>query len=72
MSNKALLLDTYNHALDVVKADAIVSKNISLDKKNLTICNKEYPLKSINDLYCFSVGKAGLGMGDGGEGELGR
>ncbi len=72
MSNKALLLDTYNHALDVVKADAIVSKNISLDKKNLTICNKEYPLKSINDLYCFSVGKAGLGMGKACEKVLGN
>lgn len=62
MSRKALLIEAYNRALDAVKAEAIITNNISLDTKSLTVCKKKYPLKNIHNLYCFSVGKAGLGM----------
>ena len=62
MSNRKLLKNIYFQALNAVKAEAVVSKNISFDGKNLMLCKKKYPLKSMGDLYCFSVGKAGLEM----------
>ncbi len=71
MSNKKLLAQIYNQALEAVKADTIIRNNITLDKKDLTICNTVYPLKKINKLYLFSVGKAGLGMAKAAEKILG-
>ncbi len=71
MSNKKILTEIYNHALEAVKADTIIRKNITLDEKDLTICNTVYPLKNINKLYLFSVGKAGLGMATAAEKILG-
>ncbi len=62
MSDRKCLTNIYYQALNAVKAEAVVSKNISLDSKNLMLCKKRYPLKSIGNLYCFSVGKAGLEM----------
>lgn len=62
MSRKMLLTEAYNKALDAVKAETIIDKNISINKKNLTVYKKKYPLKNIHNLYCFSVGKAGLSM----------
>ncbi len=71
MSNKKILTQIYNHALQAVKADTIIRNNITLDEKNLTICNTAYPLKKMNNLYLFSVGKAGLGMAKAAENILG-
>ncbi|UPT76637.1 DUF4147 domain-containing protein [Sulfurovum sp. XGS-02] len=71
MSNKKILTEIYNQALEAVKADAIIRNNISLDKKDLTVCNTAYPLKKINKLYLFSVGKAGLNMAKAAEKILG-
>ncbi|GIT97880.1 glycerate kinase [Sulfurovum sp. TSL1] len=62
MSNKKILAQIYNHAIEAVKANTIIRNNITLDEKDLTICNTAYTLKKINKLYLFSVGKAGLGM----------
>lgn len=71
MSNKKVLTQIYNLALQAVKADTIICKNVTLDEKNLTICNTAYPLKKMNKLYLFSVGKAGLGMAKAAEKILG-
>ncbi len=71
MSNKKLLTQIYNQALEAVKADTIIRNNITLDQKDLTVCNTAYPLKKINKLYLFSVGKAGLGMAKAAEKILG-
>ncbi len=71
MSNKKILTKIYNQALQAVKADTIIRSNITLDEKNLTICNTAYPLKKMNNIYLFSVGKAGLGMAKAAENILG-
>ncbi len=71
MSNKKTVTEIYNHALEAVKAETIIRNNITLDKQDLTICNTAYPLKKINKLYLFSVGKAGLGMAQAAEKILG-
>jgi glycerate-2-kinase len=71
MSNKKTITEIYNHALEAVKAETIIRNNITLDKQDLTICNTAYPLKKINKLYLFSVGKAGLGMAQAAEKILG-
>ncbi|CAA6820233.1 MAG: D-glycerate 2-kinase (EC [uncultured Sulfurovum sp.] len=62
MSNRALLIKGYEKAIAAVKAESIIPKNLSVDEKNLIVCNKKYPLESFNKLYCFSVGKAGFEM----------
>lgn len=72
MSNKEIVTNIYNQALHAVTAEIIVTKNVSLDQKHLKICNEKYPLKSFNNLYCFSVGKAGLGMAKACEKVLGK
>ena len=71
MSNKKILTEIYNQVLQAVKADTIIRNTISLDEKNLTIYNTAYPLKKINNLYLFSVGKAGLAMAKAAEKILG-
>ena len=71
MSNKKILTQIYNQALQAVKADTIIRNNITLDEKSLIICNTAYPLKKMNKLYLFSVGKAGLGMAKAAENILG-
>lgn len=71
MSNRKIVTEIYNQALHTVKADTIIRNNISLDEKDLTICSTAYPLKKINRLYLFSVGKAGLGMAKAAEKILG-
>lgn len=71
MSNRKILTEIYNQALGAVKADTIIRNNITLDEKNLTICNTAYPLKKMKKLYLFSVGKAGLGMAKAAEKILG-
>lgn len=71
MSNKKILIQIYSQALQAVKADTIIRNNITLDEKNLTIHNTAYPLKKMNKLYLFSVGKAGLGMAKAAEKILG-
>lgn len=71
MSNRKILTEIYNQALGAVKADTIIRNNITLDEKNLTICNTAYPLKNMKKLYLFSVGKAGLGMAKAAEKILG-
>lgn len=71
MSNRKILTEIYNQALGAVKADTIIRNNITLDEKNLTICNTDYPLKKMKKLYLFSVGKAGLGMAKAAEKILG-
>ncbi|MBT8349459.1 MAG: DUF4147 domain-containing protein [Sulfurovum sp.] len=72
MSKKTLLTKIYNQALIAVTAEVIVTENVSLGKKNLKICNEKYPLNNFNNLYCFSVGKAGLGMAQACEKVLGK
>ncbi|CAA6822146.1 MAG: D-glycerate 2-kinase (EC [uncultured Sulfurovum sp.] len=72
MSNKKHLKKIYYHALEAVKAEAMISTNIAIDEKSLTICNVSYPLEKINNLYLFSVGKAGLGMAKATEKVLGN
>jgi glycerate 2-kinase len=71
MSNRKIVTQIYNQALHAVKADTIIRNNITLDEKNLTICNTAYPLKKMNKLFLFSVGKAGLGMAKAAEKILG-
>ena len=71
MSSKKLLKQIYYHGLDAVKAEAIISRNIAIDEENLTVCSVSYPLEQINNLYLFSVGKAGLGMAKAAEKVLG-
>ena len=72
MSNKEILTNIYNQALNAVTAEVIVTENVSLDKKYLKICDEKYPLKNFNNLYCFSVGKAGLEMAKACEKVLGK
>ncbi|MCH9740478.1 MAG: DUF4147 domain-containing protein [Epsilonproteobacteria bacterium] len=72
MSNKEIITDIYSQALNAVTAEAIITKNLSLEKEYLTICDESYPLKDFNNLYCFSVGKAGLGMAKACEKVLGK
>ena len=72
MSNRKVLTNIYNQALHAVIAEVIIRKNLSLDEKYLTIFNEKYALKSFNNLYCFSVGKAGLGMAKACENVLGK
>ncbi|CAA6820904.1 MAG: Unknown protein [uncultured Sulfurovum sp.] len=55
MSNRDLLIKAYEKAITTVKAEFIIPKNLSVDEKNLIVCQKKYPLKSFNKLYCFSV-----------------
>ena len=71
MSNKKRLKKIYHHALEAVKAESIISRNIAIDEENLSVCNVTYPLEKINNLYLFSVGKAGLGMAKAAEKILG-
>lgn len=72
MPKKTLLKKIYNQALNAVTAEMIVTENVSLGKKNLKICNEKYSLNNFNNLYCFSVGKAGLGMAQACEKILGK
>lgn len=72
MSSREILTAIYTEALNAVTAKAIISNNLTLDEDDLTICNKKYPLKSFNNLYCFSVGKAGLDMAKACEDVLGQ
>lgn len=62
MSTRASLIEVYNRAIYAVSAETILEKNISINEKNLTVCNQRYSLENFNKLYCFSVGKAGLEM----------
>mgnify|MGYP001595689079 CR=1 FL=1 len=71
MSNKKLLKKIYFHALETVKAETIINRNIAIDEENLYVCNVTYPLEKINNLHLFSVGKAGLGMAKAAEKVLG-
>jgi len=69
--SKKILKKIYYHALEAVKAETIISRNIVIDSEKLSICNTSYPLDKINDLYLFSIGKAGLGMAKAAEKVLG-
>ena len=71
MSSKKLLKKIYYHGLEAVKAETIIGNNIAIDEKNLIVCNVSYPLEQINNLYLFSVGKAGMGMAKAAESVLG-
>jgi glycerate 2-kinase len=71
MSDIKLLKKIYHHGLQAVKAETIISRNITIDDDNLSICKVLYPLDKINNLYLISVGKAGLGMAKAAEKILG-
>jgi glycerate 2-kinase len=60
--SRELLKQLYFHALDKVKADAIVRDNIGCDEDNLKVCQKNISWNSFKNLYIFSVGKAGYDM----------
>jgi glycerate-2-kinase len=61
MSRK-LLEKTYFKALNKVKAKNIVKDNVSLEDNILIINNEKIDLNKIDNLYVFSVGKAGFSM----------
>ncbi len=60
--SKELLEKIYFKALNKVKAKSIVRDNISLNGNRLKIINETLDLKTIDNLYIFSVGKAGFSM----------
>lgn len=72
MSSREVLTAIYYQALKSVTAESIIRNNLTISKKYLTICDKKYALKEFNNLYCFSVGKAGLGMAKACEDVLGE
>lgn len=71
MSNKKSLTKIYDQALQAVKAETIIDNNIAIDDKELTLCGVSYPLEGIQNLYLYSVGKAGLDMAKAAEKVLG-
>lgn len=71
MSSKKSLTKIYDQALQAVKAETVIRNNIAIDEKNLMLCGVSYPLEGIENLYLFSVGKAGLGMAQAAEQVLG-
>ncbi|MDH4944035.1 DUF4147 domain-containing protein [Sulfurimonas sp. C5] len=62
MSAKILLQKIFYKALEGVKADKIVKRNLSIDKEYLKISNQKIKLNSFNKLYIFGVGKAAYFM----------
>lgn len=52
----------FNKALNKVKAKNIIKDNILLKKNKLYLVNEIINLKKINNLYIFSLGKAGFSM----------
>ena len=62
MYNHEKIKKIYYKALNSVKADNIVKNNISMEKNTLTVAGNDISLDSFNDLYIFSVGKAGFDM----------
>ena len=71
MSSKKRLTKIYDQALQAVKAETIISNNVVIDDKSLTLCGVSHPLEKIDNIYLFSVGKAGLGMAKAAEKVLG-
>jgi len=62
MSNSKLLKRLFYKALEAVKADRVVTNNLSYNKKYLYIANEKIAWDSFKNLYIFSVGKAGFEM----------
>ncbi|HHS93067.1 MAG TPA: DUF4147 domain-containing protein, partial [Campylobacterales bacterium] len=62
MFNKERLTKVYYEALNAVTAESIVKNNLSLVGDVLSVCDERYDLKAFQNLYCFSVGKAGFEM----------
>jgi glycerate-2-kinase len=62
MSSKELLENIFYKALDAVKAEKIVKKNLHIDNENIYISDQKIAINSFKDLYLFSVGKAGFTM----------
>lgn len=55
-------INIFNHAVEVVKPSAIISKYIKIDGNILTIADKKLKLDGINKIYLLSVGKAAAAM----------
>lgn len=62
MSSKETLTQLYYEALNSVTAQSIIKNNLSLEGDVLKVCDEVYDLKIFQNLYSFSVGKAGLEM----------
>jgi glycerate-2-kinase len=60
--SKEELIKIFNKALNKVKAKSIIKDNILLKKNKIYLTNEIIDLKKINNLYVFSVGKAGFSM----------
>lgn len=64
MYNQEKIKKIFYKALNGVKSENIVKNNISVDKTTLHIAGQSVALDSFNDLYIFSVGKAGFDMAE--------
>lgn len=62
MSNRERLSQLYTQAVAAVQAESIIQKSIRCTDSELIICDQHYPWHSFQNLYCLTVGKAGLGM----------
>ena len=72
MSNRKKVEKIFYKALESVKADKVIKNSISLKEGYIRIWDKKVKLDSFNDLYIFSVGKAGLDMARAAEEILGK
>ena len=55
-------INIFNHAVEVVKPSAVISKYIKSDGDFLTIADGKLKLNDINRIYLLSVGKAAAAM----------
>jgi len=55
-------INIFNHAVEVVKPSAVISKYIKIDGDLLTIADGKLKLNDINRIYLLSVGKAAAAM----------
>lgn len=72
MSKEKLLKKIFFQALDAVKADTIVKKNLKYNSRFLYIADQKVAWNSFKKLYIFSVGKAGYDMACTAEKLLGK
>lgn len=72
MSKRKVVEKIFFKALDAVKADNIVKNNLGYNEKYLFIANQKIAWNSFNNLYIFSVGKAGFTMAQSSEKILGK
>ncbi|HHH20154.1 MAG TPA: DUF4147 domain-containing protein, partial [Campylobacterales bacterium] len=71
MSKRERLTQLYYQAVTAVQAESIIHQSIQCTEMELILCGKSIAFDDFQNLYCFTVGKAGLGMAQACEAILG-